>query len=162
MISQRMFGRSLVASAIVLGSFLVVLSACHQEGPKSAATTASTSPPTCALGVAGASVTVEDIEAGVIMDFAAAPDARAELRQRARNAAELHGAGWHLGEGHEGHHGDHGGHGLRPQDLPPATAVASDSDPGARIRLTPIDAKDRDLLRARVRERAEAMSHECK
>lgn len=51
-----------------------------------------------------------------------------------------------------------GDHGLKLLQAPAARSAAEDIDGGARIRFVPADPAERDLLRAKLRERATAMN----
>jgi hypothetical protein len=118
--------------------------------------------PACPLGVPGAHVVVDDTDVGVTMTFTATPENLADLRERARDAAALHGPGQHLGKGHDGRHASGADHGLKSLQLPPTYAGEEDIDGGARIRFMPVDVADRDLLRAKIRERAASMMTACR
>lgn len=85
----------------------------------------------------------------------------ADLRKRARAAAEMNGPGAHKGPGHEGLHGTGGRHGLQSMQLPPMRAVVEDVDRGARISLTPVDAADVPRLRASIQDRVRDMNSTC-
>lgn len=142
----------------------LALVACTKADPPARSTASVTSAETtaCPLGVPGAHVIVEDTDVGVIMTFTATADRLADLRERARDAAALHGPGQRLGKGHDGHHASGADHGLKAMQLPPTFAGEEDIDGGARIRFTPADAADRDILRAKIRERATAMMTACR
>jgi hypothetical protein len=77
---------------------------------------------------------------------------------RANDAAAQHGPGQRLGMGHGGKHNDGGDHGLQLMQAPVAYSVATDIEGGARIRFVPVDAADRDALRAQLRDRAVKLS----
>jgi hypothetical protein len=77
-----------------------------------------------------------------------------ELRHRARDAAAMYGPGAHRGLGHQGLHGDGEHHGLGLKELsPPVRAVEVDTDDGARIHITPLNAADAVAVRAEVHAR---------
>jgi hypothetical protein len=116
---------------------------------------------TCPLGVRDAHVAVDDTIDGIALTFTATTDRLGELRERAADAAAMHGPGQGLGKGHDGRHGTGGEHGLKAMQLPPADAGEQDIDGGARIYLRPADPKDLATLRMKVRERAEAMMASC-
>ncbi len=116
----------------------------------------------CALGVSGATVTAEDTPDGIALNFTS-KDGAGELRLRANDAAAQHGPGARVGGGHEGRHGHGGDHGLQMMQAPAATTIAEDIEGGARIRFVPADPADKDRLRAKLRERSEAMNAQsCK
>lgn len=118
--------------------------------------TKADAPRGCPLGVPGAIVSVQDTDDGVALAFVSA-DKPVELRERVHYAAAQHGPAQKLGLGHDGKHGDGGDHGLQAFQMPPMYAGVEDLDKGARLVLTPVDAADRDALRAKARERAEHM-----
>ncbi len=162
-----MKSRLLVTLFPALVVVVASLAACATEGQPpvktaGASITQAETSSACPLGVPGAHVVVDDTDVGVMMTFTATADRLGDLRERARDAAAMHGPGQHLGKGHDGRHSMGGDHGLKAMQLPPAFAGEEDIDGGARIRLTPADAADRDVLRAKVRERATAMMAECK
>jgi hypothetical protein len=76
---------------------------------------------------------------------------------RVRMAAALHGPATHAGLGHDGRHMSAHTHGLRLTELEPLTASAVDVDGGARPHLAAAPAA-RNELRAKIRERADAVS----
>jgi hypothetical protein len=117
-------------------------------------------PPACPLGVSGARVAYEDTESGGRLTLTAPPAQLDDLRRRARDAAAMHGPA-RQGEGHEGRHAMGGEHGLRPMQLPPSRGEAQDLEGGARIDLTPYDAADLTVLRAKLRDRAHEMMASC-
>ena len=110
----------------------------------------------CPLGVPGATVDVEETPEGVALVFTS-PQHEGELRERARDAAAMHGPGAHVGAGHDGTHGSGGQHGLQAMQLPPARAVVVEVAGGARIDLVPADAEDRGALVTKAREGARRM-----
>lgn len=113
---------------------------------------------TCPLGVTNARVTYEETPTGVALLFTTTPEHVAELRARASDAAAMHGAGQHVGAGHDGPHGEgKGRHGLQPSTLPRAMGAAEDLPDGARVRFTPVDPKDLQLLRRKLQDRATEM-----
>jgi hypothetical protein len=135
-------------------------------GSAAACTTAQTPPPSltkaeaprgCALGVVGATVVAEDTPDGIALSFTS-KDRAAEMRERANDAAAQHGSGERLGAGHNGRHGHGGEHGLQMMQAPTARSAADDIDGGARIRFVPADPAEKELLRARLRERVAAMN----
>ena len=111
----------------------------------------------CPLGIAGATVSVEDTADGVALGFTSV-DKPAEMRERANDAAAQHGPGARMGRGHEGGHAEGGEHGLKAMQMPAARSVAEDIPGGARIRFVPADPADKDALRVKVRERAAMMN----
>lgn len=145
---------------------LVLLSAVALVGGAAACTTAQTPPPSltkaeaprgCPLGVPGASVVAEDTSDGIALSFTS-KDKAAEMRERANDAAAQHGPGERVGAGHDGRHGHGGEHGLQMMQAPTAKSVADDIEGGARIRFVPSDPAEKELLRAKLRERAAAMN----
>ena len=111
----------------------------------------------CPLGVAGASVVAEDTPDGIALSFRSTANA-AEMRERAHDAAAQHGTGQHLGRGHHGEHGEWGDHGLQLTQMPAVRAVSEDIEGGARIRFVAVNPPDTDVLRRRLRDRANAMA----
>jgi hypothetical protein len=142
---------------LLVGACLGLVSCTTAAPPK----TATAEPSRCALGVPGAAVTVTDVEGGVALDLTAPPEALPDLRERASDAAAMHGPGERMGKGHEGKHGSGGNHGLKAMQLPPAHGIERDIPGGARIELHPADDKDLAALRAKVRERAGEMMASC-
>lgn len=146
--------RDVVAIAIV-----VLLGACAgpsvppRPPPAHAAEAAA-----CPLGVDGASVRTENTERGIALVLSASGDDVLILRERARDAAKLHGPFGRLGKGHDGRHGTGGQHGLAALSLPASRATAEDISGGARIEIIPTHSSDKEMLRDRVRERARIMS----
>jgi hypothetical protein len=142
----------------------VALTGCSKADPppRSTASVTNADATPCPLGVRGAHVIVEDTEVGVTMTFTAPATDLPDLRERARDAAAMHGPGQHLGKGHDGQHFTGGDHGLKAMQLPPSFAGEEDIDGGARIRFMPADPADLDLLRTRIRERAGAMMNACR
>lgn len=142
----------------------LALVACTEASPPPRAADAIRSAPppsTCPLGVEGARVAYEDTANGGRLTFTAPPAQLDSLRRRARDAAALHGPGQRLGEGHEGRHGTGGDHGLRAMQLPPMSAGEQDVEGGARIDMTPSYDGDLLVLRAKLRERADALMASC-
>lgn len=158
---------SLASSMVIAFSFAIACGswACTSAEPPPRAPGASIlqaqTSSACPLGVPGAHVAVEDTESGVALTFTATMDRLGDLRERAADAAAMHGPGERVGKGHDGRHGTGGAHGLKAMQLPPAYAVEEDIDGGARVYLKPADGKDLALLRAKARERAEAMMSVC-
>lgn len=149
---------------IVVAIAAIALVACTeaQPPPNTAASIKSApAPSSCPLGVDGARVIYEDTESGGRLTFTAAPEKLDMLRRRARDAAAMHGPAQGLGEGHDGRHGTGGNHGLRAMQMPPAYAAEQDLDGGARIDLTPHDAADLQVLRAKLRTRAMELMASC-
>jgi hypothetical protein len=111
----------------------------------------------CPLGVPGARVWAEDVPSGIVLSFVSA-DRPDEMRARARDAAAQCGPGSKLGQGHAGKHGEGGTHGLQMMQAPPAYSGAVDIEGGARIHFVAVDPADVELLRAKLRERADRMN----
>lgn len=111
----------------------------------------------CPLGVEGATVVAENTADGIALIFRSS-DRVAEIRERTRRAARLHGPFGHEGIGHHGRHGEGGHHGLKGHELPQARAVAEEIEGGARLSLVPVYPSELDALRARVEARAVEMS----
>ena len=131
-----------------------------------ACTTAQTSPPTltqaeaprgCALGVPGATVVADDTPDGIALSFTSR-DKPEEMRERANDATAQHGPGERVGRGHDGRHGKGGDHGLQMMQAPAARSAAEDIENGARVRFVPADLAEKEHLRAKLRERADAMN----
>lgn len=118
-------------------------------------------PSTCALGMPGALVVFEETPRGAALTFKAEPEHLAELRERAQYASAMHGPGQKVGKGHDGKHGNGGHHGLKAMQMPPAYAGEEDIEGGARISFTPVDANDIDVLRAKLKVRAQEMMSDC-
>lgn len=143
---------------LALASLVLVAAGC---------TAAETSPPPaatrkeavigCPLGVAGATVSVEEVPDGIVLRFVSTDKAK-EMRERANDAAAQHGPGQGMGLGHDGRHGDGAAHGLQLMQAPPSRSVATDSEGGASIHFVPSAATDKTELRAKLRERAAAMN----
>lgn len=143
--------------ALALGSIV----ACTTAQPAPSLTKADL-PRGCALGVPGATVIAEDTPEGIALSFVS-KDRPEEMRERANDAAAQHGPTTRLGRGHDGLHGEGGDHGLKMLQAPVAKSVAADIDGGARIRFAAADPAERDLLRAKLRERAVTMNEQtCK
>lgn len=111
----------------------------------------------CPLGIDGARVSTEETETGIAVIVTARDDDVAEIRERAQDAAKLHGPFGRLGKGHDGRHGRGGQHGLQAVALPPSRATTTDVAGGARIEISPRHWRDRAALRELVRKRAEVM-----
>jgi len=136
---------------------ITVATACSTAQAPTTSLTKADAPRGCPLGVAGATVVAEDTPEGIALSFTS-KDRPAEMRVRANDAAAQHGPGEHLGAGHEGHHGQGGDHGLQMMQGPVARSASDDIESGARIRFQPADPAEKELLRARLRERADAMN----
>ncbi len=153
---------------VAASCFVVALAGACTEAtppPRSPGATsilAAPAPSTCPLGVHGATVVYEETPEGAALVFTAPAENVDELRDRARNASAMHGPGQKVGMGHEGKHGEGGVHGLRMMQMPPAYAGADDIEGGARIRIYPADAKDIEVLRAKLEARAAEMTAACK
>jgi len=116
----------------------------------------------CALGVPGSNVIAEDTAQGIALTFVS-KDRAEEMRERANDAAAQHGPGQRVGRGHDGKHGHGGDHGLQMLQAPAAKAVAEDVEGGARVRFAAADPADKELLRTKLRDRANAMNEQgCK
>jgi hypothetical protein len=111
----------------------------------------------CPLGVAGATVHAEDTADGIALSFVSRERPN-EMRRRANDAAAQHGPDQRAGEGHGGKHGEGGTHGLQLMQAPPAYSSADDIENGSRIRFVPAAAADTDVLRAKLRERADRLN----
>lgn len=145
------------ALVTVLASLLALSAACTTAQPPPPSLTKGEAARGCALGVAGATVIAEDTPDGIALSFTS-KDRAPEMRERANDAAAQHGPGERLGSGHEGRHGHGGEHGLQMMQAPTARTAADDIEGGARIRFVPADPTEKDLLRAKLRERATAMN----
>jgi hypothetical protein len=149
---------TVIALALAAAAFV----ACTEVPPAKSASILQAQPnTTCPLGVAGARVVVDDAEGGVVMTFSAGNDKVEDLRMRTRDQAGQHGPGQKVGPGHEGRHGMGGDHGLKVMQLPPATITQQDIEGGSKLFLVPADKADLEKLRAKVRERAQAMMTDC-
>lgn len=147
---------SSIAVALVL-SLVATAAACTTAQTPAPSLTKGEAPRGCALGVPGALVVAEDTPDGIALSFTS-KDKVAQMRERANDAAAQHGPGERLGAGHDGRHGHGGEHGLQMVQAPAATSGAADIEGGARIRFTASDPAEKDLLRAKLRERAAAMN----
>ena len=145
------------SKAAVLVSLVALAAACTTAQTTSPTLTKGESPRGCALGVSGATVAAADTPDGIALSFTS-KDRAAEMRERANDAAAQHGPGERLGRGHDGRHGHGGDHGLQMIQAPTAKSAADDIDGGARIRFVPSDPAEKELLRAKLRERATAMN----
>lgn len=155
---------------LALAALALAVVGCSEANPPPPRTAAeiksAPAPSPCPLGVEGARVVYEDTEQGGRLTFTAPPGKVEHLRQRARDAAAMHGPGQHLGEGHTGdgreaRHGTGGEHGLRPMQMPPATAGEQDLEGGARIDVLPRYDGDLPELRAKLRKRAQELMNSC-
>lgn len=142
--------------ALALAALLAA--ACTTAQTANPALTQAEAPRGCALGVAGATVIAEDTPDGVALSFRS-KDRPQEMRERANDAASQHGPGQQLGRGHDGKHGDGAAHGLQLMQAPPARSVAEDIEGGARVRFVAAEVRDTEALRAKLRERADAMNN---
>ncbi len=163
MISTRAvaFAFTLLAAACTEGS--PPAKSPNPNGTPNPATTILQAPAqqSCPLGVQGARVTFDESPAGGMLTFLAAPGQVEELRERARDAAAMHGPNQKVGKGHEGKHGSGGEHGLKAMQLPAVYAAEDDIDGGARIRFSAVEEKDISELRTKLRARAKAMLEGC-
>lgn len=133
---------------------------CTTAAPAASLTQAEWPLQGCALGVPGTIAIAEDTPEGITLSFVSRD--RREVRERANDAAAQHGPGQRLGRGHDGAHGRGGDHGLQMRQAPAADAVATAIEQGARIRFAAVEPKERDLLRTKLRDRANAMNaQEC-
>ncbi|MDB4939342.1 MAG: hypothetical protein JWP87_6314 [Labilithrix sp.] len=140
----------------------LLLAACTTAQTPAPTLTQAEAPRGCALGVAGATVVAEDTSDGIALSFTS-KDRPEEMRERANDAAAQHGPGERLGRGHEGRHGSGGDHGLQMIQAPAARSVADDIENGARVRFVPVDPAEKEVLRAKLRDRADAMNAQpCK
>ena len=112
----------------------------------------SGAPVTCPLGVPGTRIEVTDTAGGVDLTLTSDPDRVAELQVRARDAANLGGAGTHSGLGHDGDHLGSHRHGLRLTSLPPVQTSVDDLEAGARIHVTALVPAHAEAVRDGVRE----------
>ncbi len=141
---------------------ILALSACTAAQSPPPSLTQGEAPRGCALGVPGARVVAEDTSDGIALSFTS-KTSPTEMRLRANEAAAQHGPGERLGIGHERQHGHGGEHGLQLVQAPPAKSASDDIESGARIRFIPAVPADKELLRAKLRERADAMNAQsCK
>jgi hypothetical protein len=146
------------SNAVALVFLGLLAAACTSSQSTSPTLTQGEAPRGCPLGVPGATVTAEDTADGIALTFTSSKDRVDEMRARARESAAQHGPGERLGLGHDGRHGHGGEHGLQTFQAPPSRSVAEDTENGARIRFVPADPADTDALRAKLRERADAMN----
>lgn len=112
----------------------------------------------CPLGVSDAAIVAEETDDGIAVTVVS-PTRPDELRQRAAEAAKMHGPLAHRGPGHDGVHGHGKQHGLHlGSTWPPAAARFVAVPGGARLEIVPIDPVNRDLLRTAIRERVVAVA----
>lgn len=150
------------SNALALLFVTLAAAACTTAQTPAPTLTQGEAPRGCALGVRGATVVAEDTPDGVALSFTS-KNKPEEMRERANDAAAQHGPGERVGRGHEGRHGHGGDHGLQLAQLPATKSVAEDIENGARIRFVPADPAEKDLLRTKLRERADAMNTlQCK
>lgn len=145
------------SNSVALVFLSVVAAACTTAQTQAPVLTHAGLPHGCPLGVRGATVVAEDTADGIALSFTSR-DKSDEMRKRANDAAAQHGPGEHVGGGHEGRHGQGGDHGLQMLQSPTARSIAEDIDNGARIRFVPADPAEKELLRAKLRGRADAMN----
>lgn len=149
------------SNGLALVFVTLLLGACTTQTPAPTLTQAE-APRGCALGVAGATVVAEDTPDGIALSFTS-KDKPEEMRERANDAAAQHGPGQRVGRGHDGRHGSGGDHGLQLIQAPPAKSAAEDIENGARVRFVPADPAEKEVLRAKLRDRADAMNAQpCK
>jgi hypothetical protein len=132
----------------------------HGREPATTSIRQAPGPSTCPLGVPGAHVSYEETPVGGALVFTAPADRVEDLRERARYASAVHGPE-RLGKGHDGKHGSGHHHGIKAMQLPPAWGSAQDVEHGARVSFTPADPADADLLRAKLKARAQEMMAGC-
>jgi hypothetical protein len=159
---RRRILSTLIAVGFVVGFTTFTTSCSSEPPPPPRPLPTRTEKAACPLGVMGASVAVEDTPNGValvVVSVGSSPNGSSVvLRQRARDAAQLHGPFGRLGKGHHGRHQTGGHHGLHAFALPKAHATATDVERGARIEIVPEYPGDLDALRAGVRVRASKMT----
>jgi len=150
------------SNALALVFVALAAAACTTAQTPAPTLTQGEAPRGCALGVPGATVVAEDTPDGVALSFTSKGKPE-QMRERANDAAAQHGPGERVGAGHLGRHGQGGDHGLQMAQVPAAKSVAEDIENGARIRFVPADPAEKDRLRAKLRERADAMNAQtCK
>jgi hypothetical protein len=150
------------SNAFALVFVTLVTAACTTAQTPAPTLTQADAPRGCALGVPGATVVAEDTPDGIALSFTS-KDKPEEMRERANDAAAQHGPGERVGRGHQGHHGEGGDHGLQMIQAPPARSVAEDIENGSRVRFVPADPAEKTRLRAKLRERVDAMNaQQCK
>lgn len=152
---KSLFGLERMARACVLS--LALASCALPTGPPRPPPSREPARGACPLGLEGVSVVAERTPDGVALVFRSRGDV-AELRERVRGAARLHGPFGQLGKGHDGRHGGGGHHGLKAHELPVARAQVQDIEGGARLSLVPVYPFEVDALRSRVEARALEMS----
>jgi hypothetical protein len=151
-----------ILTAIALAATVGACAASERAMSAAAGPPAETVPPldalSCPLGVDGARVEITDVDGGVEMTFTSMARIE-ELRERTRRAADLHGPGAQQGVGHRGRHrqGEMAHHGLQAFAFPPARITVQDVELGARLQMSAVFPSDVERIRARARERAEAM-----
>lgn len=97
----------------------------------------------CPMEVPGATVTVDETEAGAALTFTTTGDID-ELRRRARGMAEMHGR---MGEMHGG----------MMSGMGSATVSVEDIDGGARLEFATSDPGQRAAMREHLRQMAQSM-----
>lgn len=143
---------------VVLAGLVAVFAACATPpGPSRPPPTRSADRAACPLGISGVDVRTEDTEAGIAVVVTARAEDVAELRERAHDAAKLHGPFGRVGKGHDGRHGMGGQHGLQALSFPPSRASTQEIEGGARIEIVPKHTSDRKALREAVRDHTEVM-----
>lgn len=120
----------------------------------------------CPLGVPWTRVRVADASDGIAVAFTSIPSKVAELQQRVRSQALVHGPNRHMGPGHGGEHGGkHGGprdHGLQLWRLGDLATQVEDTSAGATLIVTPADpARRADVRQALVDRVAHLEKADC-
>ncbi len=101
----------------------------------------------CPLGVPWTRVRVADASDGIAVEFTSIPSKAAELQQRVRSQALVHGPNRHMGPGHGGEHGGPRDHGLQLWRLGDLGTQVEDTPNGATLVVTPADAARRADVR---------------
>lgn len=145
------------ALALVFVAFVAAACTTAQAPSPTPRLTQGEAPHGCPLGVGGATVIAEETPGGIALSFTSV-DKPEEIRERANDAAAQHGRFARTGRGHDGRHAEGGFHGLQMMQMPAARSVAVDIDGGARVSFVPIDPADKEVLRTKLRDRADAMN----
>jgi hypothetical protein len=153
----RMSSSSALAAALVTLVTGAAAVGCTTAQAPAPSLTQAEAPRGCALGVPGATVVAEDTPEGIALSFTS-KDKPEEMRERANDAAAQHGPGQRVGRGHDGRHGHGGDHGLQLMQVPAVKSVADDIEGGARIRFAAADPAETELVRTKLRDRANAMN----
>lgn len=117
------------------------------------------------MQVAGTTVVVTDVEAGVALDYTTSPEHLDRLRERVQHLADVQnqrseGSGKSMSHGQMMGGGMHAGMGGGGMMSPAATASVEQIERGARLVLRPVDSAQLETLRQYAHMRADHMVHE--